>query len=131
MMTMRGNAGFTLIELLLVVTIIGILAAMVVPNLSGRAREARITAAKGDITTIGNALDRYELRHGEYPKSLDPLVFGDGKFTYLKGNKRPLDPWKNEYVYLCPGKNNKDGYDLSSRGPDGTQGGGDDITSWD
>jgi len=131
MMTMRGNAGFTLIELLLVVTIIGILAAMVVPNLSGRAREARITAAKGDITTIGNALDRYELRHGEYPKSLDPLVFGDGKFKYLKGNKRPLDPWDNEYVYLCPGKNNKDGYDLCSRGPDGTQGGGDDITSWD
>lgn len=49
--------------------------------------------------------------------------------AYLKRDV-PLDPWGNEYIYRYPGQYNEDGYDLYSYGPDGKQGGGDDITNW-
>jgi len=126
---MKNQSGFTLIEIMLVVIIIGILASMVVPSFRGRAREARINAAKGDIASVGVALDLFELEKGRYPRSLNELLTSDKK--YLKQPNIPVDPWGNTYAYRCPGQHDKDGYDLLSRGPDGVEGGGDDITSWE
>ena len=126
---MRNESGFTLIEIMLVVIIIGILASMVVPSFRGRARDARINAAKGDIASLGVALDLFELDKGRYPNSLGELLTSDRK--YLKRPDIPLDPWRNPYQYRCPGQHDKDGYDLISCGPDGIEGGADDITSWE
>ncbi len=134
----RGQrSGFTLIELLLVLVILGILAAIVVPKFSGRTEQARETAARTQIATFGTALDSFEVDVGYYPKGRNGL--GD-LFTqprdaqswrgpYIK-NEIPKDPWQNDYVYECPGKNNPSSYDLLSMGPDGRAGTEDDITNY-
>ena len=136
------NRGFTLIELLLVIVIIATLAALVVPQFSGRSEEARRAAAKTQIESLfGIALDLYEADNGAYPstdQSLDALRAQPGgspeprnwKGPYLKKNV-PQDPWGNEYHYRCPGDINPDGYDLLSVGPDGREGTDDDIASWE
>lgn len=125
---MKNQSGFTLIEIMLVVIIIGILASMVVPSFRGRAREARVNAAKGDLASLGVALDLFELDKGRYPSSINELLTSGKK--YLKESGVPSDPWGNAYSYRCPGQHDKDGYDLISYGPDGVEGGGDDIESW-
>ena len=138
---MRNSKGFTLIEIMLVVIIIGVLVAMVVPNITGRSVQARIIAAKTDIeSNLGNALDLYQLDNSHYPttdqglKALiqDPAEANPSKWNgpYLKKKKIPKDPWQHDYVYAFPGENNKEGYDLSSLGPDGVQS-KDDITNWE
>ena len=131
------RAGFTLIELLLVLVILGVLAAIVVPKFSGRTEQAKQTAAKTQIATFGTALDAYEVDVGSYPKGRDgledlvqqPRDAQSWKGPYLKG-EIPTDPWGNAYIYECPGKHNPNGYDIASMGPDGREGGDDDITNW-
>jgi len=137
----RAQGGFTLLELLVVIVIIGVLATLVAPRFVGRTKEARIAAAKAQIEMhFGPALDMYELDNGQYPttdQGLDalrvepakPPVPTNWKEPYLKKDV-PLDPWGNEYVYRSPGAHNPEGYDLESYGPDGRDGGGDDIENW-
>lgn len=134
--------GFTLIELMLVVIIIGILVAMVVPRLAGRSEQARVAAAKADIeSNIALALDLYELDNGHYPTTEQGLISLVTQPTsapeptnwngpYLKKKKVPNDPWGRAYIYTCPGIHNQDDYDLYSYGPNGVEGGGDDIPNW-
>ncbi len=136
------NKGFTLIEILLVVVIIGILAAMVVPNLSGQGKKARISTARVDIeSNLATALDLYELDNGKYPTSeqgLKALIQKPASASepinwngpYLKKKKIPKDPWKNKYSYVSPGIHNPEEYDLSSYGPDGVES-NDDISNWE
>jgi general secretion pathway protein G len=127
---MRTKKGFTLIELMLVVIIIGVLVSMVMPRLVGRSEEARIAAAKADINAnISVALDLYELDNGKYPEALSALISktSAGKGPYLK--REPVDPWGRRYMYKFPGDHGD--YDLYSYGPDGAEGGGDDITNWE
>jgi general secretion pathway protein G len=129
------KAGFTLIEILIVVVILGILASLVVPRLSGRTEEARKQAAKSDIEGgIALALDVYEADNGSYPTDLNALVqkpadAKDWKGPYLKKGL-PKDPWGNSYVYRFPGVHNDSTYDLLSAGPDGKEGTADDIVNW-
>jgi len=127
--THRETGGFTLIELILVTVIISILAAMVVPNFTGVSDDAREAATKGDMVVIGNALDRYEIYYGSYPKSLNELL--SAKRPLLKEDKVPVDHWDNPYLYSFPGRHNKDTFDLVSRGRDGIQGTEDDLSNWD
>ena len=132
---MGERKAFTLIELMLVVVIIGALAAMVVPRLVGRSDDALKAAAKGDIASISSALELFELENGKFPTTSDglealmtkPSWANKWNGPYLK--KKPMDPWEREYKYTCPGKNGPD-FDLFSMGPDGREGGGDDIVSW-
>lgn len=129
--------GFTLIELMLVVIIIGILISMVTPRLAGRSEEARIAAGKADINAnIAVALDLYELDNGKYPSTEEglsallakPALSVRWKGPYLK--KEPLDPWGRRYLYKSPGDRAGD-YDLYSYGPDGAEGGEDDVVGWE
>ena len=131
--------GFTLIEIMLVVIIIGVLVAMVVPNIAGRSEQARNTAAKTDIeSNLATALDLYKLDNSSFPTSAQGLgallsePSGATKWSgpYLKKKKVPKDPWNREYVYAYPGTHNKDSYDLASLGADGVES-KDDITNWD
>lgn len=136
-----ATKGFTLIEIMVVIVILGVLAALVVPNILGRPDEARVTAATADIQAISNALDLYRLDNYNYPSTdqgLQALVSKPGGSPdaknwnpdgYLK--KAPKDGWGNEYQYLSPGAHGK--FDLYSFGADGREGGEDldqDIVSW-
>lgn len=133
----RAMRGFTLIELLLVLVILGILAAIVVPKFSGRTEQARITAAKTQISSFGTALDAFEVDNGYYPKGRNGLTdlvqqprdAQNWRGPYLKDI--PKDPWNNDYVYESPGRYNTSSYDIMSMGPDGRAGGDDDITNWE
>lgn len=132
----RGRA-FTLVELLLVLVILATLAAIVLPKFTGRSEQAKITAAKTQISTFSTALDAFEVDMGYYPKSSDGLSMlivepRNGKNwhgPYLKSDI-PLDPWGNPYIYEFPGKHNFKGYDLLSMGADGRRDTEDDITNW-
>jgi general secretion pathway protein G len=128
---MRNNRGFTLMEIMLVVIIIGILAAIVLPNLRGRSDEARQNAALAQIKNIGVALDLFELDMGDYPDKLDDLVKKPAsgknwKGPYLKNmNSVPKDPWGGKYQYQVDKENS--GYSLLSGGKDGRPNTADDI----
>lgn len=131
--------GFTLIELMVVLVIIGVLAALIVPNVLDRADDARVTAARTDITNISQALKLYRLDNQRYPTSEQGLQALVAKPTagpvpnnwkpYLE--KLPNDPWGRPYQYLSPGI--KGAIDVMSFGADGQSGGEGkdaDIGSW-
>jgi len=129
--------GFTLVELMLVVIIIGVLAAMVIPRLTGRSEEARKGVAKADIDlNIATALRLYELDSGSFPtteEGLDALLAAPSSAKNWKGpyiEKSPVDPWGNPYHYKSPGTHRTD-YDLYSAGKDASEGTEDDVVNWD
>ena len=128
-----ARGGFTLIEVLLVVVIIGILAAVAIPRLGGRVKQAQIAAAQADVNNVGMALRLYEVDNGNYPASLSGLVTSPGTSKNWRGpyleKGIPKDPWGNDYVYAMPGSHNSHSYDLHSLGPDGVES-ADDITNW-
>ncbi len=130
--------GFTLVELLIVVTILGILVAMVVPRLAGRTEQARVARAEADVKgNIALALDLFELDIGRYPRTeeglaalrAEPPDAENWRGPYLK--QEPVDPWARPYEYAQPGQKNPQDYDLFSLGPDGVEGTSDDIGNWD
>jgi general secretion pathway protein G len=132
--------GFTLIELLLVIVIIATLAAIVVPQLAGRSKDAQIGAAKGQIAGFETALDNFEVDCGRYPTTAEGLEALRTQPSGVKGWKGPymkkdipMDPWEHSYGYRSPGQhsgNSAASYDVWSNGPDGSEGTDDDISSW-
>jgi general secretion pathway protein G len=134
-----ATQAFTLVELLLVLVILGILAAIVVPKISGRTEQAREAAARTQISSFSSALDMFEVDCGYYPKGKNGLLdliqaprdAQNWRGPYLKNESSvPLDPWQHPYIYECPGKRNPNSYDLYSMGPDGREGTDDDVTNW-
>ncbi|MEE8463438.1 MAG: type II secretion system major pseudopilin GspG [Gammaproteobacteria bacterium] len=135
-----GSAGFTLIEIMVVVVILGILAAIVAPNIIGRVEQARVTRARTDIQTIEAALKMYRIDNSRYPSTeqgLEALVQKPAganlpKYTpdgYLERLRK--DPWSSSYQYLYPGQHGR--LDIYSFGADGLPGGSDndaDIGNW-
>lgn len=140
--TLKPQRGFTLIEIMVVVVIMGILAALVVPKLMGRADDARIAAAKQDISTMMQALKLYKLDNQRYPTTEQGLTALINKPTsgpaangwktggYL--DKLPKDPWGNSYQFLSPGiKGEVDIFTLGADGQPSGTGNDADIGSWE
>ena len=139
---MRGRltAGFTLIELMVVLVIIGVLAALIVPNVLDRAEDARGTAAKTDVNNLMQALKLYKLDNQRYPTAEQGLQALLVKPTTAPApvnwksyvDKLPNDPWGRPYQYLNPGIRGE--IDVMSFGADGQPGGegkNADIGSWE
>lgn len=138
MKTKNKTNGFTLIEILLVVAIIGALAAMVVPRLTGRSEKAKVATAKADIrANIATALKMYEIDTGALPTTEEGLAALQkstaSTSTTWSGpyiERIPNDPWGRLYQYKCPGVKSPNGYDLFSLGRDGVES-GDDVGNWE
>lgn len=127
--TIASRPGFTLIEIMVVVFILGLLATLVAPKITGRTDEARRTKAAADLRAIEQALHLYKLDNGTYPtteQGLQALVTKPETGVipvrwnpegYL--DKVPIDPWGHPYLYLSDGQR----YTLKSFGADGEEGG--------
>jgi general secretion pathway protein G len=135
--------GFTLIEIMVVITILGILAALIVPRVVGRTDGARIAAARQDIASVMQALKLYRLDNGRYPTTeqglqaliakpiAEPVPNNWKQGGYLERSSVPKDPWGHVYQYLNPGLRGE--IDVFSFGADGQSGGQNtdaDIGSW-
>ena len=141
----RKFFAFTLIELMVVIVILSILAAFIVPRVTKRPEDAKVTKAKVEIASIEQALELYHVDNGMYPTTDQGLMAliekpesGDvlpnwHTGGYLAKKRMPIDPWGNPYIYVSPGIQNED-YDLYSLGKDGAEGGEGydaDITNWE
>lgn len=136
---MRKQSGFSLLEVMVVLVIIGMIMAIVAPNIMGQQEEAAVDKARLDIQQLEDAMAMYKLRNKAYPtteQGLEALVtetdveplprrFPEGGFI----DKLPEDPWGNPYQLVSPGEEGK--IDLFSMGPDGEVGTEDDIGNWD
>ena len=122
----KNQSAFTLLEIMLVVTIIALLLGAAIYKLGGNVEYSRHVRVAADIQGINTQLKLYESMNGFFPtteQGLQALVVQpdtDPKPArwYQLYKERPKDPWQSNYIYLCPGIKNPNGYDLYSAGPD-------------
>lgn len=137
----RRQHGFTLIEIMVVIVIIGIMAALVVPNLMGQPHDARVAKVKHDVQQLESALEMYKLDNVQYPSTdqgLEALVSRPSgqpepkrwrEGGYIK--RLPKDPWGNDYQLLSPGEHSTvDIYSLGADNAIGGDGENMDIGNW-
>lgn len=125
------DSGVTLIEMMVVLVIIGIVAALVVPNVIGRPDEARVAVAGADLRSVAASLEMYRLDNRAYPTTEQGLAALTARPTaqpvplnWVAGGylpSMPVDPWGNPYIYRSPAENGA--YELMSNGADGVPGG--------
>ncbi len=142
---MNSRSGFTLLEILVVVMIVTILASIVGVYVADLPGKGRIAAAKAQIEVFGSSLQRYRMDNGRLPTQEQglralcaipdrpPVPDNYPEFGYLEKRELPLDPWKNDYVYIVPGPKGEP-FEIFTYGADGEPGGGGedaDISSSD
>lgn len=134
--------AFTLLEVLMVIVIIGILAAVVVPNFFGAGEGAKEDLTRSVVQSgLNGALEMFRMNVGRYPTTEEGLralveppddeeAAARWRGPYVKDPSTLKDAWGRDFIYESPGTYNEDGYDLSSPGRDGQPGTDDDITNW-
>ncbi|MCC2606493.1 type II secretion system major pseudopilin GspG [Planctobacterium marinum] len=132
------NKGFSLIEVMVVILIIGIMTAIIAPNILGNTEEAKLKKAAIDIQQLESALEMYKLRNNVFPSTeqglealvtasnIEPVPRNFPTDGFIK--RLPQDPWGNDYQLLNPGEMGT--IDIFSNGPDGQPGSDDDIGNW-
>ncbi len=130
-----NRRSFTLIEIMIVVVIIGMLAALVGPNLLGNMDKAKVSNTQAQLTNLKNAVQQYYFDLSEYPSRLEDLMTNPGKDKwdgpYLSSKTLPKDSWDCEFIYICPGEDVP--FDIISYGADKTSGGTEknaDLSCW-
>lgn len=123
------QSGFTLLEVMVVIAILGLIAALIVPNVMGQSEQAKVKLTRTNMAGIANTLDLYKLDNHQYPTTAQglaalveqpPGVENWNPAGYLQS--LPQDSWGNPYTYISPGLDGS-GYDLYSLGADGVEGG--------
>lgn len=138
----KTNKGFSLIEIMVVLAIMGLLAAIVAPNVMNALSQGKEKKVRADFTQLETALKMYKMDNGFYPTSdqgLEALVTAptgspEPRSYPAEGYmpRLPQDPWKFDYVYLSPGNGRP--YDIYTLGADGLEGGEEeaaDVSIWD
>ncbi len=127
--------GFSLIELMIVIVILGLLAAMVMPSLTGKGEEAKRNLVCVQMKSVYNgALDMFKINNSVYPSTeegLEALASNpdEDKYPsystsgYFKDNKVPKDSWGNAFIYV----NDEGSVEIISLGADRKEGGKDEA----
>jgi len=128
----RQSRGMTLIEIMVVITLLGIIAAAVGVAAVGMLERGQVDSARTQSYEIAKSLDHFYVQYRKYPSNaegLEALVSPPNNGKPIM-ERIPEDPWGNEYQYISPGSRNTGKFDIKSYGPDGQEGGGDDIGNW-
>ncbi|MDD4098530.1 MAG: type II secretion system major pseudopilin GspG [Lentisphaeria bacterium] len=132
----RRRHPFTLIEIMIVVVIIGMLAALVGPNIIGNLDKTKVKSTKAQLVSVKNAVQQYYMDMSSYPARLEDLLVNPGNDKwdgpYLEAKNLPKDGWDNDFQYSCPGQDNMP-FDIISFGADKSSGGtgyNEDISCW-
>ncbi len=130
-MQKKSRNGFSLIELMIVIVILGLLAAMVMPSLTGKGEEAKRNLVCVQMKSIYNSsLDMFKIDNSIYPSTEEGLKAlaenpDEDQYTnyspsgYFKDSKVPKDSWGNEFIYI----NDEGAIELISLGADKKEGG--------
>ena len=130
----RRDAGFTLMEMLVVLVLMGLIAAVAIPQVMKLLESAKHKAARIQLETLSQSLTNYQIDVGAYPTTeqglkvlwTDPKNIEEWNGPYVRREQQLLDPWNHAFIYRSPGK--KGPYDLITLGADGVEGGkGDDA----
>lgn len=140
MRTMHASRGFTLIEIMVVVFILGLLVALVTPQIMSQGDKAKVKAAKTQIHSLDQSVQLFKLENGRYPSDAEGLealippppadLPNYDPNGYVEKGRIPLDPWGNPYTYSSDGRN----FTIVSLGADGRRGGNGydaDLSNWD
>lgn len=106
-----GLKGFSLIEIMIVMALIGLIVAGILAATFGQLAKGQISAARTEATGLAQKLIMYKAERRKNPEGWEDLV----KNGDLE--KAPVDPWGNEYTFVCPGVYNPKGCDVQSKGP--------------
>jgi general secretion pathway protein G len=134
----HAAAGFSLLEMIIVLVLMGLIAALVVPRLTGVLGKNKVRATKVQIQLLATAIERYQIDVGQYPtqeqgfnalltkpQDVEAEVW-DGPYT--EKNFVPKDAWNHEFIYNA-GKDSR--YVIMSYGADGQPGGEGDNADLD
>ena len=135
----RDDGGFTLLEMLVVLAIMGLLAAIIAPQVLKYLGSSRTQTAKVQIQNVDAALQLFRLDVGRFPtqeEGLSALVTAPPAAAgwngpYLQKPSALNDPWGTPYLYRIPGKHGElDVYSLGSDKSEGGTGEAADVGNW-
>ncbi|HVJ45739.1 MAG TPA: type II secretion system major pseudopilin GspG [Luteolibacter sp.] len=135
----RRSGGFTLLEMVIVLGIIAMILGGAIFAMKGIQGNAMIGRVESDFKSIDSSLLAYKMLAGNFPttqQGLEALVTKPSSTPIpRRWNQNfksvPVDPWNSPYGYRFPGKKNPLEPEIFSKGPDGQENTGDDLSNQD